>query len=255
MIFIWSGSRVVYANRQCELSMGYSREEFYAEGYRFQSLIEPGSLPLVETNLRRHLAGADVPPYEYSLITREGRRIDAILTSKLIRYEGEPAVLGISTDITMRTRAERLLLSLNEAALAMEQALAPSEIFPLAARMLSSLGIDSVVFLADAGDSRGLCAHCWGDSATGEVSLEHGGEAASPLFRIDAVPTVAAAMDSRRPVHAALDSSMLASMHAGSPAPAWVGRFSRWPSAIIAPLCVGDENFGLLAVAGKEVAA
>jgi signal transduction histidine kinase len=55
------------------------------------------------------MKGEEVDPYEYSLITRDGKRLEAIISTKLIDYEGERAVLGIVTDITERKRAERAL--------------------------------------------------------------------------------------------------------------------------------------------------
>jgi len=52
------------------------------------------------------MKGEEVPPFEYRLITREGKKIDAILTTKLITYEGETAILGTVIDITARKKAE-----------------------------------------------------------------------------------------------------------------------------------------------------
>jgi PAS domain S-box-containing protein len=85
----------MYANRQCELSTGYTREQFYAHGFDFRTLTAPGYEAMVEENFRRHAAGEEVEPYEYSLIASGGRRIDAILTTKLMRYDGVPAVLAL----------------------------------------------------------------------------------------------------------------------------------------------------------------
>ena len=109
MIFINQKGRVVYANVRCEEVMGYSREEFGAPEFDFLTLIAPESRSAIEDNFRRHMGGADVSPLEYQLLTREGRRIDAILATKLIRYEGAPAILGIVTDISERKQAERRL--------------------------------------------------------------------------------------------------------------------------------------------------
>ncbi len=64
------------------------------------------SRPLVEENLRRHLRGEEVPPSEYQLVTRDGRVLYGIHTTKLIEYEGERAILGIVTDITERKQTE-----------------------------------------------------------------------------------------------------------------------------------------------------
>ena len=55
------------------------------------------------------MKGEEVPSFEYELITREGNIIEAILTTKLISYEGETAILGTVTDITERKQAEEIL--------------------------------------------------------------------------------------------------------------------------------------------------
>ena len=153
MIFIWRRSGVVYANRQCELATGYSREEFYAPQFDFMTLTAPGSRAIVTENFRRHLAGEELPPYEYSLLTREGRRIDAILTTKLMRYQDAPAILGIITDIGARKRTERLLAGLNEVALGMTRAMTPEEGLEQATARLASLGFFACVYLVS--DERG----------------------------------------------------------------------------------------------------
>ncbi len=106
MVFIWTATRIAYANRKCAEITGYSREELCAPDFDFRRLIAPVSRPLVEENLRRHRRGEEVPAYEYQLVTRDGRTLRAIHATKLIEYEGERAVLGIVTDTTERWRAE-----------------------------------------------------------------------------------------------------------------------------------------------------
>lgn len=109
MIFINKKGRVVYANKKCEDIMGYKREEFYSPDFNFFTLIAPESIDLLKSNYSRHLKGEEILPYEYTLITKEGKRIEAIFTSKLITYEGETAILGIITDITERKQIEQQL--------------------------------------------------------------------------------------------------------------------------------------------------
>ena len=109
MVFINKGGRVVYANKRCIEVMGYSREEFYSPDFNFMSLIAPESVALIRSNFKRHMAGEDIEPYEYSLLNRQGEKIEAIITTKLINYENEQAILGIITDITDRKRAEEEL--------------------------------------------------------------------------------------------------------------------------------------------------
>jgi PAS domain S-box-containing protein len=106
MIFINKKGRVVYANKMCEEVMGYRKEEFYAPDFNFLCLIAPESVDLIKANFRQHLRGEEVAPYEYGLMTKAGKRIDSLITTKLIAYEGESAILGIVTDITARKRAE-----------------------------------------------------------------------------------------------------------------------------------------------------
>jgi PAS domain S-box-containing protein len=109
MIFINKGGRVVYVNKRCIEDMGYSREEFYAPDFDFMSLIAPESVDLIRSNLKRHMNGDDVEPYEYSLLNKQGQKIEAIITTKLINYDRGKAILGIVTDITARKRAEEEL--------------------------------------------------------------------------------------------------------------------------------------------------
>ncbi|MGD8500788.1 MAG: PAS domain S-box protein, partial [Phycisphaerales bacterium] len=109
MIFINKQGRVVYANKKCEEIMGYRREEFCSPDFDFLTLIAPESVDTVKENYARHSRGEDVPPYDYTLINRDGERIEAINTSKLIQYEGQTAILGIVTDITERIKAENAL--------------------------------------------------------------------------------------------------------------------------------------------------
>ncbi len=109
MIFINQKGRVVYANEKCEVIMGFNREHFYSPAFDFFSLIAPESLDSVKASFRKHMEGEEVPPYEYSLITREGKRVEAIITTKLIHYGGEGAILGIVTDITERKQMEEEL--------------------------------------------------------------------------------------------------------------------------------------------------
>ena len=60
------------------------------------------------------MRGEEVLPYEYTLVTKEGKKIDAILTTKMIKYEGESAILGTVTDITERKKMEEKLRQYSE---------------------------------------------------------------------------------------------------------------------------------------------
>jgi PAS domain S-box-containing protein len=109
MIFINNKGRIVYANEKCEEMTGYSRKELYSPDFDFLTLIAPESRDLIMTSYKSHVKKQEVLPYEYTLVTRDGSRIEAILATKLIDYEGETAILGVVTDISERKQAELAL--------------------------------------------------------------------------------------------------------------------------------------------------
>jgi PAS domain S-box-containing protein len=109
MIFINKKGKVVYCNKKCEEVMGYSQEEFYNPNFDFFDLVVKESKKTVKSAFAKHLKGQEVEPYEYRLVTKGGDELDAIITTKLIQYEGDTAILGIVTDITRRKKMENAL--------------------------------------------------------------------------------------------------------------------------------------------------
>jgi len=110
MIFINKKGRVVYANAKCEELTGYTKEEFYSPDFNFLDITGPESLELVKNYFGKHLRGEEVPAYEYTIITKQGKRLDVIIATRLILFENENAILGIVTDISERKKSEESLL-------------------------------------------------------------------------------------------------------------------------------------------------
>jgi PAS domain S-box-containing protein len=106
MIFINKMGPLMYANMKCEEIMGYKRKELYSRDFDFLTLIAPEFRERIKASFGHHVRGLESETLEYALLNKEGKRIDAILATKLITYEGEPAILGTVTDITERKRAE-----------------------------------------------------------------------------------------------------------------------------------------------------
>jgi PAS domain S-box-containing protein len=109
MIFINQNGRVVYANKKCEEIMEYKKDEFHSPDFNFLSLIAPEYRETVITSFSKHVKGEEIEPYEYVLVTKNGKRINGIITTRLIDYEGQKAILGVITDVTDRKHAEEAL--------------------------------------------------------------------------------------------------------------------------------------------------
>jgi|GEM_PF-499916 len=93
---------------------------------------------------------------EWCLRRKDDSPVWVLENSSLIEgEEGAPTFIqGTLVDITERVRAGRLLHALNKAALAIERALTPEEIFAAVAREFKKLGFACVVFLTDESQSR-----------------------------------------------------------------------------------------------------
>ena len=106
MIFINQDGRVVYANDACIENMGYSHQEFYSDEFNFLDLIAPEDQATVLRHFEQHMQGEDVPQYEARLITKDGTKLHTIHATRIIRFGGRSAILGIVTDVTDRIHAE-----------------------------------------------------------------------------------------------------------------------------------------------------
>jgi two-component system cell cycle sensor histidine kinase/response regulator CckA len=115
MIYINKRGRIVYVNNKCVELLGYSKEEFYSPQFDFMKLIVPEYVELVRESFQSHLGGRELPPYEYALVTKDGKRLEGIHTTTLIDYEGEQSILGLVTDITEQKRADEELRKLSRA--------------------------------------------------------------------------------------------------------------------------------------------
>ncbi|MBI4697809.1 MAG: PAS domain S-box protein [Nitrospirae bacterium] len=109
MIFINKNGRINYVNKKCEEVMGYTSAEFMSDAFNFMDLVSPEYRVLVQENFRLHMSGKDIPQYDYKIITKSGKEIDAIISTKLIDHHNGKAILGVITDITDQKKLEEEL--------------------------------------------------------------------------------------------------------------------------------------------------
>ena len=106
MIFINMGGRVVYVNKRCEEILGYKKEEFYQADFNYLDLIDTEYKHIIASNFAKHYKGEEVKPLELTIFSKEGKRVETLLITKLIKYGKETAILGTSVDISERLKKE-----------------------------------------------------------------------------------------------------------------------------------------------------
>jgi len=152
MIFINQNGVVVYANMQCETSMGYTRKEICSPDFDFICLIAAEYRHITAKAWESHRKGIEAPAYEYEIVTKDGKRIPAIIATKLIHYHGGRAILGIVTDISELKHAQNELKeqqkSLEEKNIALKEILAQIETEKLGFKKQVTLNVEKMLLPA-----------------------------------------------------------------------------------------------------------
>jgi PAS domain S-box-containing protein len=112
-IYIAQEGAIVFANQRMSDIVGVAVGDL--EGRLFADFIFPDDAELVGSNYRKRMAGEDIDPYDFRLMSAEGKTIWVWLSAALIQWKGRPATLNLMSDITERKRAEAALGETNRA--------------------------------------------------------------------------------------------------------------------------------------------
>lgn len=104
-------ARILEVNRVACERLGYSHDEFLQMS--LMDIESPDYAAMVKGKIQELLIEKHLF-FEGAHIRRDGSVIPIELSSRLIQYEGQPAVLSITRDITIRKRAQEALKRLNE---------------------------------------------------------------------------------------------------------------------------------------------
>ena len=111
-IFIYQGTRFLYANEATAAITGYPRDEFLALP-TFWEILHPDDKDEVQRRGLARQQGESVPNrYEIRIIRKDGEERWLDYSAGVVEYGGKPAVMGTAFDITERKHAESQIASL-----------------------------------------------------------------------------------------------------------------------------------------------
>ena len=98
-----------YTNRAGYENLGYTPKDL-EEGVLVTDVIAPEDRERIVANFGKTLRGIEFEDHEYTCLTKDGRKVPALIYSSPIIKDGEPSgVRGVALDITDRKQAEEAL--------------------------------------------------------------------------------------------------------------------------------------------------
>jgi PAS domain S-box-containing protein len=101
--------RFLYGNKQAENMVGFKREELIGKNFLKLKLLDPRDIPRAAKLLALNNLSRSTGPDKFNLTKKDGSKIMVEISTTIINYQGQKAVLGMVNDITERKQAEELL--------------------------------------------------------------------------------------------------------------------------------------------------
>ena len=101
------GESIIFGNQRLSQIVGYTKEEYESPEFNIMDLFLAEDQKLIADNIRKRLAGEDIPPYEVRLITKDQTVKWVEIHNVFVRYRGRGAMQVQLLDVTERKRAEQ----------------------------------------------------------------------------------------------------------------------------------------------------
>lgn len=94
------------ANRAAEALLGYGKNDFIGRPLFMVKLLPPYQVPKAAALLVRNTLGQSTGPDEFTLIRKDGTRVDVEISTYPLKFKDQTMVLGIARDLTSRRQAQ-----------------------------------------------------------------------------------------------------------------------------------------------------
>ncbi|MDD2670853.1 MAG: PAS domain S-box protein [Syntrophales bacterium] len=109
-VYLMSDGNIEYVNPRFEEIFGISRRELMDPDFDFMSLVAPESRHVIEERLEKSLRGEPLDStYEFTALTRDGRRIEIEASHSYILYKGKNATQGTFRNVTDRKYSREII--------------------------------------------------------------------------------------------------------------------------------------------------
>lgn len=107
-IYLIEGRGFNYVNPRFTEITGYAYEELTSEKFDFTDLLSTKTKKIIDNRYHARISGETIPArYEFQIITKGNELRDVEVSTVPLRANGNPLVMGIMKDITLRRKLER----------------------------------------------------------------------------------------------------------------------------------------------------